>query len=237
VSWRVLTWNILGARDPDLAAIAARIDERDVDVVAVQEVRSGQARRLGRHLGMRVQWARKHYPYTPLLWWRAEGLALLSPHPFGDVERFSLTPDLSTWTYRHRVALAATVRRGAETLRVYDVHLSTGDADRRIAQGLHLAGRIRADAPYVPTVLAGDLNVGDDVIEVMRAFSEVGGLVDPGGDDTNPAVQPVRRLDYVLVPAGATVDAVDTPEGGQEWHELSDHLPVTVTFTVPNDEL
>ena len=70
-----------------------------------------------------------------------------------------------------------------------------------------------------------------DEAEVIREFAERG-LVDPGGDFTNPAIMPRQRLDYVLIPAMATVAAQHKPDGGERWYALSDHLPVMVEFYV-----
>ena len=179
-----------------------------------------------------IVWTRKHYPYTPLVWWRAEGLALLSPHAVGELKSVSLSPGVSTWTYRHRVAMAATVTRGAaatssDALRTVNTHLASHSADDRIAQAhrvVPLAGDRR------PVVVAGDFNSVDEV-EVIREFGVLG-LVDPGGDYSNPSIAPVRRLDYVLVPESATVTSRLTPDGGEQWNDLSDHLPVVVEFSV-----
>jgi endonuclease/exonuclease/phosphatase family metal-dependent hydrolase len=231
--WRVMTWNVLGARDPDIGALAAVILERDPDAVAVQELRRSQAARLARRLGWRMQWVRKHFPYSPLVWWRAEGMAIISPHPLGSVVRATLTPELSSWTYRRRVLIAATVHRDGAALRIYDLHLSSESADRRIAQARTVVGLIAAEHPATPAVIAGDLNAKADLVEVLREFS-VGGWVDAGGDDTNPSIAPMQRLDVILPPPGATVSDVVTPEGGQRWQELSDHLPVVIEFELPH---
>ena len=231
--WRVMTWNILGARDPDLGALAAVILERRPDVIAVQEIRHAQAVRLARRLGWRMHWVRKHFPYTPLIWWRAEGMAIVSPHPLDSVARATLTPDRSSWTYRRRVLIAATVRRESASLRIYDLHLSSESADRRIAQARTVVELIAAEHSAVPVAIAGDFNAKADLVEVLRELS-AGGWTDAGGDDTNPSIAPMQRLDVILPPAGATVAEVDTPEGGQHWQELSDHLPVVVEFDLPD---
>jgi endonuclease/exonuclease/phosphatase family metal-dependent hydrolase len=68
-------------------------------------------------------------------------------------------------------------------------------------------------------------------VEVIREFGTAE-LMDPGGDSSNPSIAPVRRLDYVLVPETATVTARLTPDGGERWDALSDHLPVLVEFSV-----
>jgi endonuclease/exonuclease/phosphatase family metal-dependent hydrolase len=225
-TWRVLTWNILGSQQPNLDVVAEVISSYAPDVVAMQEVQHRQARGLARRLGWRAVWTRKHYPYSPLVWWRAEGLALLTPHAIGELISVSISPGVSTWTYRHRVAMAATLTRHAEILRTVNTHLASHDADARIAQARRVVPLIGARRP---AVVAGDLNSVDEV-EVIREFG-ASGLVDPGGDYSNPSIAPVRRLDYVLVPESATVTARQTAEGGDRWHDLSDHLPVLVEFT------
>ena len=79
-------------------------------------------------------------------------------------------------------------------------------------------------------MVAGDLNCSHE-LEVIREFGSLG-LVDRGGDDTNPSIAPRQRLDYILIPDSATVTDQLTPEGGEPWHQLSDHLPVLVEFEI-----
>lgn len=228
-TWRVMTWNILGAHDPDLGGIAAVVREHEPDAVALQEVRRSQARRLAHRVGWHVVWTRKHYPYTPLVWWRAEGLAIISPWGLSSTLRTSISPGVSTWIYKHRVLLAATVTRRDGDLRLFVTHLASHDPDERIAQARRVADRVRAGTKR-PCVVAGDLNTTDDTeIEVLREFRAVG-LFDHGGTVTNPSVAPYQRLDYVLVPEGARGQSTVTPAGGDDWNALSDHLPVTVEF-------
>jgi len=228
-AWRVMTWNILGAKDPDLGELAAVIREHEPDVLGVQEVRRGQARRLARRLGWRVVWTRKHYPYTPLLWWRAEGLAILSPWALSGRLRTTISPGVSTWIFKHRVLLAATITRRDASLRVFNTHLASHDATERVEQAKRVANRLRAD-PARLKIVTGDLNTTEDSdVEVLREFRAVG-LADPGGNDTEPANAPHQRLDYVLVPFDAHVTLTHTPDGSDIWRDLSDHLPVLVEF-------
>ena len=226
-TWRVLTWNIHGAGRPNLDVIAKVIDGYAPDVIALQEVRHAQARGLARRLRWRAVWTRKHHPYSPLVWWRTEGLSLMTPHAIGELTSVSISTGVSTWTFRHRVAMAATVTRDSDNLRIGNTHLATRSPDERIAQARRAAA-IMGDRR--PVVVAGDRNAIDEV-ELIREFG-VRGLVDPGGELSNPSISPTRRLDYVLVPEAADVTARLTPEGGEQWHELSDHLPVLVEFTV-----
>ena len=70
------------------------------------------------------------------------------------------------------------------------------------------------------------------VLRELRAI----GLVDHGGDFTNPSIAPMQRIDYVLLPESAIERRTFTPEGGEAWHRLSDHLPVLVEFTLPTKQ-
>jgi len=226
-TWRVVTWNILGARDPNLDLIGTVVSDYQPDAVALQEVRRHQARGLASRLGWKVVWTRKHYPFSPLVWWRAEGLAILTPHSIDDLISVSISPGVSTWTFKHRVAMAVTVSRMGETLRVANTHLASHDADERIAQARRVLPLI---GTHRPAVVAGDFNAVDE-LEVIREFGAAE-LVDPGGEYSNPSIAPHQRLDYVLIPEAATVTARITPNGGESWNQLSDHLPVLVEFSV-----
>lgn len=135
------------------------------------------------------------------------------------------------WTYRHRIVLAATVGRGEASLRVYNTHLAPhSQPDERIEQAGRVATTIADEAPTT-AVVAGDLNAPGEV-EVIRQFHPVG-LRDPGGGPTHPSMSPRRRLDYILVPETARVTEQHSPDGGDAWRELSDHIPVLVEFTIP----
>ncbi len=226
-----MTWNILGAQHPDVREIAAVIREQQPDVASLQEVQRAQLRRLAKQLGWHYAWARKHYPYSPLLWWRAEGIGILSPWAVSGRLRTTISPGVSTWVYKHRVLLAATITRRDGALRVFNTHLASHDADERLAQAKRVADRVRADTSQC-TILTGDLNTtGDSEIEVLREFRAVG-LFDSGGTVSNPSIAPNQRIDYVLLPATATALLSHTPEGGELWARLSDHLPVLVEFAV-----
>ncbi|MEO6156101.1 MAG: endonuclease/exonuclease/phosphatase family protein [Ilumatobacteraceae bacterium] len=267
-SWRVLTWNIHGAALPDPHLLADEIGRMSPDAVALQEVRRGQARAIAGALGWHHAWVFKHNRWTVLLWWRAEGLALLSRWPLSDVERTSISSGAHRRSFRRRVMIAATVIRRAAThpsgaaravgpeeqLRLYGTHLATDGTDHRIAQARLIADRIAVDVDKTdvsangetdggpsldgtvagrtnrPIVVAGDLNAANEV-EVIREFHAVG-IVDPGGDDTSPALAPYQRIDYVLVPETAQIYERFTPPSDRHWQLLSDHLPTLVEFAV-----
>lgn len=227
--WKVTTWNLHGSAKPDLDAVAAAVAAIGPDVLSAQEVRRRQARRLARQLGWHHVWGRKHHPYTPLMWWRTEGIAVLTPHPLSHVVRTTISHGVSTWTHRHRVLLAVTVTRNDAAIRVYDTHLDPHDIDARITQARRVAEHVIADAAPAP-VVAADLNTHHhDEVEVLREL-RTAGLEDAGGDSTGPSHAPQHRLDRVLVPSGARVLDSVTPDPADSWSALSDHLPVTVTF-------
>ena len=231
-AWRVLTWNVRGSHRPDLGDLADVVRRYAPDVVALQEVWRGQAGRLAGALGWHHVWARKHHPWSPLVWWRTEGLAILSPSPLASPVHRTISTGVSTWTYGHRIVLAATVQRGpGDELRVYDTHLASDrDADARIVQARRVADLVATEgAPH--RVVAGDLN-DEGEPEVVRELHRVG-LRDVDGGSTNPAIAPRQRLDHVVIPAGAVVVEQHEPAGGEEWAELSDHLPVLVAFRLP----
>ena len=235
-AWRVVTWNILGAADPDLDLIAARLRERNPDVVALQEVRRGQAKELAKELGWHHMWRRKHYPYSPLIWWRAEGLAIMTPYALRSPSRVTLSVGEPIWVFRHRVMIGGTVERPlGSRLRMYNLHLANHHADARIDQARRAAEFIRKDQPAeTPLVVCGDFNAElRTEVEVVRELHIVG-VRDTGGESTNPSQAPHQRIDGVLAPEQATAIEVDTPDGDDEWRVLSDHLPVLAAFELPD---
>jgi endonuclease/exonuclease/phosphatase family metal-dependent hydrolase len=240
-SWQITTWNLLGSASPDVSSIAAELDRLAPDAVALQEVRRAQARRLARSLGWRWTWVRKHYPYGPL-WWRAEGLAVLSPHHLERPHRAVISTGTRIWSWRHRVLLAVTVVRPeattSESLRLVDVHLAAHrDTAERLAQARVTTALALADAALLglTVVIAGDLNSHGDV-ELLDAFGaatpiDAWSSAHPGVPAlTNPSDAPRQTLDHILAPEGTEVLDVTVPTGGPRWAAMSDHLPVTATL-------
>jgi endonuclease/exonuclease/phosphatase family metal-dependent hydrolase len=235
-----MTWNVRGSDKPDLLDIAAVIGSYQPDVVALQEVQAGQAHLIGRTLGYQVRWARKHFPYGVALWWRAEGLAVLSPHHLAERRRHLLSPGEHSWTYRRRVALRVQVHLPEVELRVFNVHLASGDdVEERVDQASILAGVIAAErqhdgSPFA-AVIAGDLNAHEEP-EVMaplhaarfRDAWESAAVRDGEPGYTSDAEVPSRRLDYVLYSSMGECVSAEVPEPGPQWSRRSDHLPLIV---------
>ena len=77
-------------------------------------------------------------------------------------------------------------------------------------------------------MVAGDLNDAGE----PKIIAVLPGIEVLSAPCTNPASAPTKALDHVLVPPEATDVSISAPTGGERWAELSDHLPVTVRFTL-----
>lgn len=228
---RILTWNLQGRAGPDLDAVTASILAAGADLVVLQEVQRRQARALAERLGWSHAWRWKHWPIVV----PAEGLAVLAPSAIDGVERRVLASRWRFWSWKRRIALAATVAG----LRLVDVHLGAGvdDAERVRQAGLVVGASLR------PDVVAGDFNVrpGSPVLEIFRrsGLRDAWAEARPGEEGpTNWRAgprdgPPVQRLDHVLVVRDLVVADAAVPRFGsagfERYGELSDHLPVTVT--------
>jgi endonuclease/exonuclease/phosphatase family metal-dependent hydrolase len=226
-TWTITTWNLHGSAGPPIASVAARLRAVPSDVVVLQEVQRRQAASLADALGMRHHWALKHYPWTPLLKSKAEGMAILTPHELSAPGSASVTPERSPWTYKRRIVVWGLVTRADHSAyRVYDVHLVGGDASQgRLDQAQRVASLV-AEHGGAPAVVAGDFNDSRDAAVV----DALPGIEGPATAPTNPAGAPAQRIDHVLVPEAATGINVTVPTGGAEWAAVSDHLPVTTSF-------
>lgn len=222
----VVSWNLHGSAGPDLARVAEELLRAGVDVAGLQEVRSVHARRLGRALGWQVSWVFKHFPLTPLLWWRAEGMAILSRHPIVGSGQGALTTGVSRWSHRRRVAQWCDIDHPAGRFRLVNVHLasSPGAGSERVAQASRAVRHLDAG----PSILTGDLNAPDeaDVMAVLRSAGLRDAWDGPGPGHTNPAGSVRQRLDYVFPDPSFAVVACTVPDDGPDWAALSDHLPV-----------
>jgi endonuclease/exonuclease/phosphatase family metal-dependent hydrolase len=226
--WTVTTWNLHGIEDPPLDDVAGVLAGARADVIALQEVERGQAAALAERLGMRHVWALKHYPRTPLLRSSAEGLAILTPHTLRDTGSRPLTPQ-STWSWRRRIVQWGLVERDdLSAHRVVNLHLTPHDEHDQRVREVHQVVELFPEAAGAPLVVCGDLN-DDGRPGIVDALP--GCAVDVAAP-TSPADAPTKRLDHVLVPARAVEVQVDVPSGGPTWAALSDHLPVTVSFSL-----
>jgi len=228
--WTVLTWNVHGSAGPDIDAAADAIGSEAPDIVAIQEIRKGQAAALASALQMRYSWALKHSPYTKLMWWRAEGMAILTPHLLDAVGHTEVSDGQPMRSWRRRIAQWGLVGRADRSmLMIYNLHLSPHqDAASRRAEAARASTLVASIGDDPPPVVAGDFNDADDpsIIEALPGLEHVVPQM------SNPSEAPTQLLDHVLLPAHATEVTVSVPAGGADWAAISDHLPVTVRFTL-----
>ncbi len=228
--WTVLTWNIQGRKRTDLERLAVVISSESPDVVVLQEARKPQARKLADRLSMTQCWAEKHHLFRPLFPGWAEGAAILTPHRLTSADHAQVSSETSKRSYRRRIVQWATITRDdASGYRVYNAHLSPHDlSTQRLAEATRIAEIAESHGDAPPTVVAGDLNDAGEP-QIIAALPGIEVLSAPL---TNPSRSPTQALDHVLVPHEATDVSIGVPTGGDEWAELSDHLPVTVRFTL-----
>ncbi len=228
----MLTWNVHGSERPDVGALAVAVRGESPDVVALQEIRKRQAAALAATLQMRYSWVVKHYPYTKLMWWRAEGMAIMTPHLLDAVGHTEVSDDQPMRSWRRRIAQWGLVGRADRSmLMIYNLHLSPhDDADSRRAEAARVSELVASIGEDPPPVVAGDFNDAGDP-SIIEALPGVEHVVPPM---SNPSEAPSQLLDHVLLPERATDVSVSVPGGGVDWATISDHLPVTVRFTLPS---
>ncbi len=229
--WTVTTWNLQGSEHPDLARVADALRTESPDVVLLQETRKTQAVALSKSLGMRFSWAPKHFPYTRLLPQLAEGLTILTPHSLAAGGHAELSDGASKSSWERRIAQWALVGRPDGSLvRAYNVHLSPHEAGagRRRAEAVRLTTIVAEHGDIDEVIVGGDFNDDRDS-SVIYALPGIEHLPSP---PTCPSRAPTKVLDHVLLPPHASSISVAVPGGDDEWAAISDHLPVTVRFTL-----
>jgi endonuclease/exonuclease/phosphatase family metal-dependent hydrolase len=229
--WTVLTWNVHGSAGPDVESITTSIRAQAPDVVVLQEIRKRQTATLASALSMRYSWALKHEPYTKLMWWRSEGMAIMTPHLLDAVGHTEISDGQPMRSWRRRIAQWGLVGRADRSmLMIYNLHLSPhDDADSRRSEALRVSELVAGIGDDPPPVVAGDFNDADDpsIIDALPGIEHVAAPM------SNPSEAPTQALDHVLLPAHAHDVEVEAPAGGNQWAAISDHLPVTVRFVLP----
>jgi len=240
---RVLVYNIHAGKDAagadNLERVAALVRESGADVVLLQEVdrfttrsgRTDQIAELARLTG--------HYAaFGKTLDYQGGeyGIALLSRWPIAadSLVRLPVRPaqERAGGSYEPRGALHATVARPSGAVHVVNTHLDASGDDRyrrqEIATVLDLAGRLREGGGLV--VFGGDLNALPEsaVLDSVRAAGWRDAWAGCGAGDgfTYPAHAPVRRIDYLILPAGLRCDSAAVLET-----DASDHRPVLLVLT------
>jgi endonuclease/exonuclease/phosphatase family metal-dependent hydrolase len=181
---------------------------------------------------MRYAWSLKHQPYTKLMWWRSEGMAIMTPHLLDAVGHTEVSEGQPMRSWRRRIAQWGLVGRPDRSLlMIYNLHLSPhDDANSRRAEAVRVSELVASVGNDPPAVVAGDFNDAGDpsIIELLPGVEHV------DAPSSSPSDAPIQSLDHVLLPAHAQDVTVSTPHGGATWAAISDHLPVTVRFSLPN---
>jgi endonuclease/exonuclease/phosphatase family metal-dependent hydrolase len=229
---RVATYNLNYGLAGDPATLEA-IDRTDADVVLLQEVSPGWARRLRRRDG---GFAHRCFATSR---WPAGGAAILSRHPLRDCER---SPSPLGWF----PALAATVDGPLGPVRLVNLHLQPARAGPGVVADLaamparhrrelreHLA---RLTDPALPTVLAGDFNEGDGegALRELSALGYRSALAEHAPSATTwrwplGAMPLEKRLDHVLYHPGS----LRCLSAGVLREGRSDHFPVVARLARP----
>ncbi|MDC7119930.1 endonuclease/exonuclease/phosphatase family protein [Cellulomonas fimi] len=226
----VVDWNLHYGVSPltavDLEGIARTIEALDPDVVTLQELERGwvfgggadMATWLAHRLDMTIRFA----PAADRQFGNAvlarSGLTDVAVHPlpYGDGPQ-------------QRSALSATVTTASGTsVRVTSVHLQhrASNTPTRLDQ---LDALLAAEPVSGAAILAGDLNAepGSPELDLLTDAGWVSAVDEAGDPDalTEPSTDPGHRIDWVLG-QGVTFTAATVGTS-----TLSDHLPVTATFT------
>jgi endonuclease/exonuclease/phosphatase family metal-dependent hydrolase len=250
VDLRVVNYNIhtgIGTDGRlDLARTAAVLASQDADVIGLEEVdvhwaaRSqwrDQASALAEALDMRVFFAPIYSLDPPEEGSprREYGIAILTALPVVHTENHLITR-LSTQSTEPVPAPApgfaeVVVEAGGARVHVYATHLDyRADPSVRAAQVADMREILAADPEGAQQVLVGDFNAPPDAPELAPLWADLvdtWAAVGDGPGLTYPAVDPVKRIDYVThSPQIRTVrtTVLQTP--------ASDHLPVVADLLV-----
>ena len=244
-SLRVLVYNIHAGKDAagvdNLQRVAALVAETGADVALLQEVdrgtqRSGgvdQVAELRRLTGF-------HGAFGRTLDYQGGqyGIAILSRWPIlsDSMIQLPVVPpqERAGGSYEPRGALYVRIvpPDDGHALGIVNTHLDpSGDPHYRRQE---IAGVLRSIATLggPTTFLGGDLNATPDDSAIGSIASS--GLRDAwvacaasGPGLTYPASTPVKRIDYLWIPAAARCDTATVPDT-----DASDHRPLLVTLTI-----
>lgn len=239
---RVMTYNIQ-AGGGNLDSIAEVIRSSGATLVALQEVdvhwdkRSGfadQATELATTLGMQMRFAPIYRlpgaeVNAPA---REYGVALLSRYPIVSFTNHAITRLSTQGTNTSPTPmpgfLEATIDVRGWRVRVFNTHLDyRGDPTVRrqqVSESLKIIGDLAT-----PILMFGDLNAMPVAPELQPLFARLrDGWPDTAGTGfTYPAVQPVRRIDYVLASSHFRVVDARVPDS-----RASDHRPVIMDLVL-----
>ncbi|MCA1631843.1 MAG: endonuclease/exonuclease/phosphatase family protein [Acidobacteria bacterium] len=236
---KIVSYNMRWRGGEELRAITKLLRDDPqlggADVVGLQEVdrrrkRSGSvnaARQMADELGWNYAWAAAPNDGTK----RGDrgagedetGVAILSPHPMGDVTRLVLPhagPDC-----QRRAAVGATVRIGNRDVRVYSVHAETRiPVERKVEQWRAILDDLKSHEKTGRVVVLGDFNTikEKDVRAARRLFTDAGFTTPFADDDVTWEIFIVAlKLDWLWLRG-----LQPTAHGVRRNVTYSDHYPL-----------
>ena len=242
---RVMTYNIHSCLGIDGKVrperVARVINHFDPDIVAVQEIdahrpRSGhhdQAQLLADHLRMT-------HVFHALLEEEKEryGIAIFSRHPFRIVKSGHLTPAGPSPLREARGAIWIQLEiEGHPRFHLINTHFGLGRDERRrqteVLIGRDWLGGIPEDEPVI---VCGDFNSGprSHALRQLRIRLRDVQFAAPNHTPrpTFTSLQPLVRIDHILVSPHFTVERVELPDTPTATM-ASDHLPLCVELRLP----
>jgi endonuclease/exonuclease/phosphatase family metal-dependent hydrolase len=220
---RIVSFNIAFAREIDGAIALLTSDSalRGADVILLQEMDAVGTQRIAAALHM-------GYVYYPAIFHNGTGRdfgnAILSRWPIVDDAKLVL-PHPSRYARTHRIATAATLLVGTETIRVYSTHLGTV-ADIGSGQRRDQLRTILVDAERHPrVVIGGDLN--DSGVGVLARQAGYEWPTQHGRSTTR-----FGRLDHVFLRGLSSPDSAAAGTVADS-HGVSDHRPVWALAILP----
>ncbi|MET8044523.1 endonuclease/exonuclease/phosphatase family protein [Micromonospora sp. NPDC005215] len=156
------------------------------------------------------------------------GDAVLSRWPMGDPRSLPL-PAVGAPTGAQALGVTLDLGDGVRTA-VVSTHLQPPPGQGPVVQARAVADFATEYAAGRPLVVAGDLNTepGDEAFGQFTAAGLVDALASARPLPTSPANAPREQIDHVFVSPGITASNPQAPRG-----TASDHLPVTVTLSLP----
>jgi endonuclease/exonuclease/phosphatase family metal-dependent hydrolase len=239
VALRVTTWNLQGSKGVDVGAVVAHVREQGTDLLLLQEVQRGQARRIAAGLGAHsVDWSFKHL--NARTW--PEGAATIGVTQPVRARAVAITRRYRPWSWRRRIIQVARIGDGLMALNIHlTPHRGAANDMVREREMRSVAARFDADRTVL---VGGDYNCWptDAALEVLTAA----GLRDTwppeaGEVFTNWAgrlhtLAANRRLDYLWASSPVVVSGAHVPRFGDDGFDgfgvLSDHLPLTTTLDI-----
>ncbi|PWR11058.1 endonuclease [Micromonospora sicca] len=212
----------------DLDGLARAVTGSRPDVVLLSEVDRGWLLNGGHDtLALLARRMRMPYVFAPAadpVW----GDAVLSRWPVRSGETRPL-PTVGAPTGAQALGVTLDLGGGAR-LAVVATHLQPPPGRGPVTQARQVAAFATRYAAGRPLVLAGDLNTepGDPAFLELTGAGLVDALASARPVPTSPADDPREQIDHVFVSPGVTAADVVAPRS-----TASDHLPVTVTLTLP----